>query len=675
MAQTRAERYQQQVALIVEAERYWGPIHKAQDDHIKFLIDGEHYDDGPSSSGSDGIEKDRRAARWVGQEAFDVWRHEFGAVRSQRSQCYAKPLDEGGNEDLGEIAVAVVNSHLEDPMVMWEDTVDDVVGSASACGVGWARVADFDSDDGPFGVVFDESGDPRQFMWDPRAKSIHERRCRWVIIRCRDTVRAALTKKGWKASVVKKLRADNGFTSKFARQIETADKWMRSGPVANQGINSDEVHLDDEFTYYQIWERLPGTRMKPVSYREFDPGERHLQCPDCHWRSGTQDELATDMEDDALQLPETAVGPCPQCGSTSGLKRQDAEVMERSVKGYPRFNVTVVCPYSGPKECIFDDEPEIAYRSYPFMHLTRFRHPTRPVGPSLASLNGWNQVCVDLIMTLAVERLMDSAPIWSVPDDGVTDIFGQSFEFTDENGRVLKREPQIGAGQIELLEGTGIPSTWPAVYANAMNALTSRTGITDFGLGESQSRDIPAGSVMQQIQQQEIPLGHYMKRIAREIARAYGLIFDALRETDSPEKLNRLRQADGSYYMTAYPLMDLPNFDFYLDTDDEPTALDDKKIKGTEMLLSTIETRPWALELVADLHHIPQSQVRKVRRLLAAQPPANAADPAAAGVAPDGAQGNPGAQAAPEAAGQPAPQDMVAQLIASLGGGGMQPNQ
>lgn len=685
---TREERWKEDLELVVEAEKYWGPKHNAMDARIRFLLDGEHYED--SRTGIDGeLEKSKDAARWVGQEAFDVWRHELSTLAEAEPVCYARPLDEGGNEALGEIAVATVNAHIEDPMTQFADVVDDVVASASACGVGWARLCDWDPSSGPYGELTDESGDPRMFMWDPKAKSPHEKRCSWIAWRGRMTVRDAMTRKGWEMRVVKKLHGDDGFTNKFAKEIETSEKWQRNGPVANQSLrDGQDVKYDDEFTYYVIWRRMPGNRKKPLGHVVLEPENRYLVCEACQWRSPTQGEMQgdgsgpdeemgetspDDEASEAVELPEMAVGPCPQCGN-QGLKRIDAEAMERSVRGYPAFNVSIIAPYSGPRELIFDDEPEIAFRTFPILFLSRYRHPTLPYGASVASLNAENQLCVDLIMDIAVERLMDSAPIWSIPDDGYTDVYRDRFEFTNENGRVMLRDPSsTTANGVELLEGTGIPAAWSSVYQFAMNAMTAKTGMTDFGIGTANSRDIPASSVSQQIQQQELPLAHYQKRRNRALAIGYGIIYDAERETDTEGKLRRLRGPSGQDFVAAYKASDLPNFDFYLDDEPKLDALDEAKQKGFMLLMQVVKTDPWALDLFAEFNHVPPSTVMRVKRALAMQQQQMMAQPGAMPPAAPGA-GQPVPAGATGEAGQPSPQDMVAQLIASVGGGaGPQP--
>ena len=669
---SKADRYWEACRKIHRAERYWKPIHKAQDERIKFLVDGEHYEDTPEGNAGE-LSKNRAFARWNGQESFNVWRHEVAATTNRRHRCYTKPIDMGGTPELGEIAVAAVGSHIEDPMVMWHDLIDDVVGSASACGVGVARLADFDESDGEYAALFDEHIDSRQFMWDWKAKSIHERRCEWVIIRRRETIGRAMLRKGWKPSVVKNLKPDDGWTESYGQVIETSTRLERYGPVTNQSIERDAADYDAEFTYYEIWERLPGSRKKPLGSRELEPGERYVQCEACGWKSDTQDAINAQLDDggEPLELPEFAAGPCAGCGSEEPLERIDHEVVERTVRGYPNLRLTIIAPYSGLEECIFDGEPELAYRSFPFMHLTRFRHPNKPAGPSIADLNWWNQLCVDLIMTVAVERLMESAPMWSIPDDGVTDIFGQRFEFTTDNGRILLRDPSVPVGAIELIEGTGVPGAWSAIYANAMNALTSKTGITDFGLGESQSRDIPEGSVQAQVQQQEIPLAHYQRRVDREVGRAYGIIYDGVRETDTPQRLNRLHGADGQAFVTAYRLTDLPNYDFYLEDEPTQSGMTDMEQKSLEVILSTIETRPWAIDIVAEVTHASPSVVRRAKALIAQNAQAQAgASPAE----PEGDEGPPGAEGQPDpGAQQPPAGDMVEQLLASIGAGGGRP--
>lgn len=608
--------------FINRIEAYWRPRHHAVEERISFLLDGEHFDDGDESE----LARDRRLARFVGQESFHAHRHELASVTKSGSSVQARPVDEEGDPDSAEQAVALAEAEVENPQKCWEEAVEDAISCASAAGYGYAAI-EFLPDEGLYGELSYFGGDPRDFMWDPRGRgSIHNAGCRWVCIRRRLTRAQCESMRGWKKSVVKQMRPDGGYAAEHSRR--------EAGPsprVSGRGPEAEWTD-EDEHTVYFLYRRGEGPAKRPVSgsLRVLPEGKRYMHCQSCDWDSPTEEQIGAPLPDESV---------CGQCGGRA--ERADSEEEQRAIWGYPDIKLSILAPYSGVDEYLYDDVAPIPARSFPFFHIVRNRHPLEPYGMSLTDLNWWNQLSADLIMTLAIERLLASAPVLSMPEDGISDAQGERWQSTDENGHVMFRDAGVGVGDVQLIEGDGVPASWSPVYQAARNALTSHMGIADFGMGPEQSHDIAAASVEKQIAQQEIPTAHYERRIQREKARWLGITYDHIRATYPDERVARLRGKDGADAVAALNAADMPNFDFVFMDAPDFTAMDEAKIRGFQQLMQMAIDAPEMFEIMASAQKVPPSMVRKMREAAAAQAQ-RLAQMAAAQPVPGG---NPGATA------------------------------
>ena len=540
----------------------------------------------------------------------------------------ARPVDEYGDAASAERAVSLVEGETENPLKCFEDVNEAWVSAASVLSYAVVSI-EFHEHVGPWGELAYVNEDSRDGMWDPRAKNPHHPNCRWFMIRRRVPIGDCEGRRGWKRSVVKALRPDAGYDpAAFGSSRMT----FQEARLTRDGA-SEEWDPGDEVTLYYLWYRAgrQAKRRRPETYRRLEPGQRYMHCAACGWQSATEQEVG--VED----FPES--GECDQCGGLS--ERADAEEMEQAIHGYPDIRLKIIAPYQGIEDYVYDGEAPWPTRSFPIGFLSRFTHPFNPVGPSLVDLNAYNQAVTDMLMTLAAERMAASAPVWSMPDDGVKDAWGERFEFSDEQGHVLFRSTDVGAGHIELLEGTGIPANWSSVYQSAVGSLVSHQGIADIGMAPTQSRDIAASSLAQQIQQQEIPVAHFQRRYQRARGMLYGLIFDAIKGTYPPERIARLRGEDGRDTVQMVEASDMPNFDFVLADAPDFNALSEAKQKGLTLLMQVAREQPEFLEVFAQLNNIPPSVVQKMQKAagaeqarLATEMPAPAEVRGATGAAP-----------------------------------------
>lgn len=625
-ALSESEQYQKDLAALYALERHWRPIHDAVTKRVEFLLDGKHYED----DDSDEYSLSSRTVRWIGQETKHVYRHVKGTVARPATRT-ARPLDSDGtdaeeNSALAEVAVSFLEAELDNPAKEFEDTMEDVIGCAASGGYGVAWL-DFLPNEGPWGELVASCDDPRNFMCDPRVRSIHDPRCRRVVRIVRMTLGEAKERAktgGWRKDVVAALKPDPGRDlPSLGQNAARNDGLIHLGRTDATGA---EYSDDDEFTCYYIWERAPKTRRTQRDFTEYAASERYMRCHTCGYRSANEGDLRA-ADKLVGELPDMLEGGCPEClaraeqdmtGASAqpgygDLRRVDGEELRQEMLAYPEGRLVILAPYSGVRENLFDSNWPWKLRTYPCMFLPYSRHPFRLVGPCITDDNWWNQTATDMLMRLALERLLNTAPVWVSPLDGLEDAQGNRFEFSDENGWNAYYTGEFP--RVELMGGDpGIPQAWSPAYQYARQALTTHTGVADFSLSEGQSRDIPASSVSQQIQQEEVPQADFRRRYLRQRSLFESVYFDFQRATYPPERVYRLRGSDGQYFMRQLAASDMPNFDFWLDASPEMRPQDQREAAAVAMLIQTIKTDPWAVDLVAASNHFSPSIVRKAKQ-------------------------------------------------------------
>lgn len=599
--------------IVTSLQRFWDPIHERAREYAAFVIDGQHYlDDDDDTSSS----RDSRMIRWIGPESFHVYRHELGAVTSTPIDISARPLDEDGDAELGELAVSLLEAEIDDPTKEFHDIVEDAVGAAIVCGYGAARI-EFDADDGPWGELGLTDVSPDALMWTPTVKSLHSRKCAVVVERVRVERGVARGIAKWDREVIDALPA-MGQISTGGRGKETTAQ-TRLGDSTRSG---DEYTPDDSIELYFVWERRPKqTKKRPrrSGYSLLPESDRYLACPHCGWKSPTQGMAGMKYPDTHEYCYRCEKGPIP---------RIDAEELVDEIRAFPDGRLTIVSLASGVDKPVYEGKWPFRCRSYPYFHIQRYRHPLKTVGPSIASQHWWNQLALDIHVRIALEREVHSQPYWMLPADGLNDAMGERFEMSEENGPHMFYEGE-SAPQVQLIEGTGIPNNWNVIHSALSNALVSHNGIADVGLAPGQSRDIAARSLELQVQQQEIPTAHFQRRYQRELGRVLGCYFDAIQDVYPDARVRRLKGKDGEDAVRSLHAAGLPNFDFVVSDAPDFTGLDEKKSEGFEYLRKIAMETPQFLDVAAKVHKVPPSLVREMREAVK-----QAQDAAAAAAAP-----------------------------------------
>lgn len=599
MRQSKEKRYQRAKRLIGRAERYWQPRFEGMKKKIRMLIDGMHFADSEYES----LENDSGLISWVGQESFHVWRHEKAEVTNVQGTVAVRPLNKQGEDPVAqEQALQLVETEWETPGKEYDELCEDMVGSASACGIGgWMPEI---QGEGRWGEIVPRGLRYDQIMWDPAVKSPLSRRCRWLLIKVRMLREEALARctgpRKWRASVVSKLKSDDGYDPSYFDTGKTTPT-----PRVSESTTSDaDWFEEDEITFYLLYERLCGeTREEEPDdgYEDAPEGMRYMAC-ECGWRSERQQSRT-----DGREYPETML--CPECGKVSH-RIDGAQRVDRMLE-YPHGRLSVVAPYGGVDDFAYEGEWDFEAPNYPIVFLSRFRHPTRPYGPSLADLN-WNQVAVDQVMRTALERIMISSSYWMLPADTLEDAWGQPWQFSDDNGYSMYYRGS-SAPSVQLLEGTGIPGSWAAVYGQARAALMDKTGIADFSMEAGQSRNIPAQSAAIQVSQQEVPTRDYKRSYLRAKAWGKELVYHCMRSLYPDERMARTTDESGRERVVSVRPSTLPEFQFYMTEEPDFRAMDDSRKEAITVLRDTVVNAPWMLATVEKVHRIPHSLVQSVK--------------------------------------------------------------
>jgi len=599
-------RYEESVRELMADIRRWRPIHESATEVVEFLIDGQHFedDDGRYSKSSTEI-------RWCGEESFHRWRHEIGVV-TETGTLVARPVDMDGTPAAAELAANIVQSDIDRPEKEFEDNNEGVVGAASAIGygVGWL---DYIPDWGPYGNIFFVADDPRNFMCDTRAKSVHSPFCRHVRRRLRLTKAELLRRcegpNGWNRDVVERMQPDDGDDSKVFK-IETSPGFVLK---VDGGANDDVPDEDKHYTVFITMYRRSDDKETHYSQDYLEPGDRYLRCTTCNYRTESQSVMGQ-------ELPDALEASCPRCMDspdptlTGDMERVDFMEQSREMLAYPEGKVCVIAPFAGVSDYLYEGPPQFKLRSFPVMFLSRFMHPFYTTGPGIGMLAWYNQTATDMLMRLALERIVDSAPRWMTPDDGIDDVNGLPYTFAPDNGNIMIYRTSDGAPNVQFLGGeAGIPQAWGSVIGVGRASLTGHTGIADFSLSEGQSRDIPASSVALQVQQEEVPVAHFKRRYQRQRSILMGVYYDMLRATRPWQDLYRTIGPDGLDKVQAVAAGDLPNFDFHYSDSPDFSPKDQARAAGLNLVMQAIVNAPWSVDLIADANKVPPSIVRRAK--------------------------------------------------------------
>lgn len=624
---------------------FWRQVHDAIDEEELFL-DGDRYEDDQGA-----YNKDRRLIQIRGQEISDTVRHIAAQATVRPRNVEPRPIDADDDAEAAEAAASLVELELSNPWKGFEDDYEAAIISAreKRLGVVWM---DWDPDFKPYGEIFYGFEDPRNFMWD-EAYDPHHPLCGWLLRTKRIDVDRAREMYG-----AKWLQPDKSSRMRTSR----ADRPILQGGMGHDGSG---VYDDNKVTIWECWYKNDrSTRDKEAAYDELPEDEQYLSCKSgCGYRS-----------DPGAGQPEYEPQACPTCGGD--LERIDAVAQDETSLMFSKGRRLVVmppyCPSPEDKPLVDDKWPIPSARSFPALFLTAYVKPGRPVGPSDTTLMWDQQIAADNLRTAGLQRVLEHRNYWVLPRGGLVDYRNKRFEFRDDQFNVMFRDnskAEFGPLDVQQINGTGLDPAFSQIYQITQAALTQYRGVTDFGFTPESSKNIAVGTVEQLTAQGEIPVEHFNRRKNRALGKFYGVVWDYIRATYTPQRLSRLN-LDGVDVLTRLAADDLPNFDFTISDSQPFTGVEKTRAESAQVLLQMARQDPDMWDLFAELQGHPPSIIRKIEKRLEKmkmEAELMGGDPAIAGLDPSMAEGIP-----PEMAGDDMGSGMVPALDSPNGAGMIQ---
>lgn len=575
-------------------EPYWRQVWESMTLEEEFL-DGDRYEDDNGA-----YNKDRRLIQIRGQEIQDTTRHVTAEATKRPRNVEPRPIDRIGDPEDAEIAASLVEQELSNP---WKGFDDEYEAAILSCrekrlGVVWMDYVPPEDGDFQFGEMFYGFEDPRNYMWD-EAYDPHHPLCGFLFREHRmDTDRAKVVYKApW-------LTPDKEYRSTTQRPDR---------PLLRSGTEHTPQNIqDNKVTIWECWYKNDRTtKQGKTEERALRDGERYMACVSgCGYRT-----------EPGPGQPEYAEQACMTCGGD--LERVDMldETPETLVyaKGKRMIAIAPYCQAPEDKPLYDGKWPIPQARSFPALFLTAYMKPGRPVGPSDTTLMWDQQIASDTLATTAVQRVLEHRSYWELPRTGMVDYRGKRFEFREDQFNVMYRDntkAEFGASPVQMHSGSGLDPQFNSIYGITQQKLTQYRGVADFGFTPESSKDIAASTVEQLTAQGEIPTEHFNRRKNRALGKFYGVVWDYVRATYTPQRLSRL-SLDGVDIMAKLRGDDFPNFDFVISDTPPFTGVDKAKAESARELLQFATGGDPALmvefmDIYAEMLNMPPSVVRKI---------------------------------------------------------------
>jgi hypothetical protein len=612
---------------------YWREKREAME-LLRAFLAGDRYEEDNGV-----LNKDIRLNQIRGQEIQDTIRHIVAQATAKPRQIEARPIDHAEDPDAAELAVALIQHETANP---WKDFDGVLEESLQACreqrlGVVWV---DWEPGCGDYGEILFSYESGARLMWDAGFTSPHHPMCGWLIRE-------------------KRMDADQANETYGVDWIKP-DREQRNNaqakpgvPLVRGGSTTATTYDDNKATIWECWYKHDKTtKIKENQPQELKPAQRYLACMDgCGYRSPTQAAL---LEQGTIEgeLPDLIEESCPDCGGD--LARIDAKKQVDEVLSYSKGKrLVVMAPYSPSPEdkpCYDGPWPIPGARSFPGGFFTAYPKPGDPIPQCDTDLMWDQQLASDRLRTRAVQAVMEHRSYWVLSADGITDAKGKRFVFRDDQRNVMFKDmsSQFGTPTVERVDGSGLDPQFATAFGVVQQALTQHRGISDLGVTPERAQTMSGVAIAEQHQIGEIPTAHFVRRKNRELSRLYGVLWDYIRATYTPERLRRLN-IDGVDFTMTLSGDDLPNYDFVIEDTPDFTGLEKAKAEASQWMIATISNPVAApyLDLLAELNGMPPSVVRKFQRRQSELPPpmpapgelAGAAGrPVEADVAPQGAE-------------------------------------
>jgi len=591
---------------------FWKPRRESMQRLREFLA-GDRYkkDFGPYN-------KDRRLVQIRGQETQDTIRHIVAKATERPRTVDARPIDREDDPTISEVAAALVEAELNNPWKGFDAALEAAITSCREQRLGVVMM-DWVPDAGDYGEIFDRWVPPDRVMWDQTYEDPHHPLCEWFLEEKRLNVKKA------------RLDYQVDWLEPDREAVNTSGEYRPGVPLI---LGADGSRLpgvgeykDDKATLWFCWYKNdPEYQNKPAD-DAIPAGRRYMACVSgCGFRTPMEREL---QEQSKLvdELPPYLEQACDTCGGD--LERIDRLPEDSSTSGYHKGKrLVIIAPFSpGPEDqAVYDGAwPIPKARSFPVLILTAYQKPGEPTGPCDVDLMWDQQQASDQLRTMAVQRVFEHRNVWEVPRTGVTDVKNRRWAPRDDQLNVMYRDnTRQFQSEVHLHQGTGLDPAWSIAFQATQDALTRYRPALDVGLSQENTRNIPVGTIERITHEAEVSTEHFNRRKNQALAKYYGVRWDYIRATYTPDRLQRLN-IDGIDQFVELRGDDLPNFDFVL-SDTVPFTGQDKAraeafqaLMGAYQLAVQLQVDPIAMiDLHAEINNLPRSVVRKFEKMLMA---------------------------------------------------------
>jgi hypothetical protein len=208
-----------------------------------------------------------------------------------------------------------------------------------------------------------------------------------------------------------------------------------------------------------------------------------------------------------------------------------------------------------------------------------------------------------------------SVDIIMTPLGGLINAKKEPFRFTDQHGSIAYFKDPMAAQYTKHVQGSGLPPAWGLFQQAIANAFRANVGSNDLGVGPTESKNIPVGTVNQIVAQGEVPVLDAKLVLDEEEGVFFGCVLDMIIGGAWDEKQwIRMMGPNGAYMMKKLQGAAIPQMDVFVTT--EPHM---KQVAKEELdaLMAWANSPPPLRRVMARRLGIPPSLVQMYEQDLA----------------------------------------------------------
>lgn len=556
----------------------------------------DHYND------DTGPTKDLQRIQPRGRQLKKLVKRVAGEIARNRFYLEVRP-GEGVEEvrpQIAEAARAALEWEFYHGEKEFEDVLDRVVEGSLAARM-WCAQVGYDPTIGPYGEIYFESFDGRTIGWEPGFHTPHNPRCSWVWRDIEMTVGAieAMKDDGWKDT--EGLTSDSAYVG--AAGASSGSHYVTPSAGTPRISEADNGGKDGRVLVTLMWERNVRDRVKrekPGTLTEWEPGQRFMACgnQECGWRSYKQGQTEE-------ELPQS--GMCPHCGGPT--ERVDGEVLDETALAYRRGKRFLI--FSRIQKRLFVNMNGWPHnlKTLPLLIFKPDDHPLEEIGGSMTFDHWTMQVAANVTMRLGLEHMKLAKPYMMGPWANARDVFGQPWQFLDEQGLMIDADVETTMA-VRPLQAGGLPPAWNTLNMAIDNVFSGHTSTAELGITPQNSKDIAASTVQQFIEQGNIWVDHVTKKFRRACTPFVNATYQLIQATYLPARWRDFQGEDGMIKGLLVAGDSLPNMNVIVTTTPEMKRLDQEELQSIMTLGQMAQTMPYMVEIMAKKMGIEKSEVQ-----------------------------------------------------------------